>query len=275
MSLIKHPALAGKLVHAWTETAWRMSPEKEGDREETRFRFTVDESDNILGVVGEHYKLVTNADFVSALDLAADERGIRLEPVRTKGALTGYYGGRAKYTFHAPDMPMKVGKDPSEITPLVILKNDYRGSGGLHVMSGYFRILCTNGLMRGTVAHRDLQRHVGKFDLMTFVGEALDKIRGVFEIDRLAAETLANAPVPAFAELLEKMSDATAPRYRPDLERAVRENVASIGDNAWAYVQAAAEVATHRMQQRTNFNHAADTWAARMEAIVREHAEID
>ncbi len=260
--LTKHPILDGKLVHAWTEPALR------GD-EPTRFGFVIDEMDTVLAPVTDKYRLVRNADLVSALDVAADERGIVLEPT-----LAAYRNGRAKYAFHAPNMAYKVGRDPSEMTPQVVLRNDYRGGGGLHVQSGYFRILCTNGLMRGTIAYSDNQRHVGKFNLAHFVGAALDRIREIFEADRLVAETMAATPIVARVELMEKMLADTAKRYHPDLVRAFHDNIGIIGHNAWAVMQAVSEVATHRMQERTHFNFAADAWVARMEALVRENAEL-
>lgn len=277
MALINHPALAGKLVHAWLEPAKRDMREHGGQTtdmiEDTRFRFVLDESDAILGVVSDRYSLVRNAELVAAADIAADERGIALEPLG--GKLSGYNGGRSKYTFTMPSMQYRVGMDPSNINPMLTLRNDYRGGGGLVVQSGFFRHACTNGMVFGKrIAYHDYQRHVGKFDLLAFVGAALDRVREVFDADRLQAEVLANTPIIAGGELLEKIMADTAKRYQPDLERAVRENAATIGENAWAYLQAAAEVATHRMQERSNFNLAADPWVARIEAIVREHAEI-
>lgn len=275
MSLIKHPALAGKIVHAWQENCKRDMREH-GDEstekiEETRFRFNIDENDRILGVVTDKYRLVTNAQMISALDMAAEERGLTLEPIANG---TGYNGGRSKYSFSVPSLSYGVAKDPSKVAPVIVLKNDYRGGGGLSISSGFYRLICTNGLVRLVIDNHDYRRHVGDFNLMTFVGRTLDKVRDQFEIDRLLAEKYVATPVVAGQELVERMEKDTPERYHAALDRAVRENAVTIGENVWAYVQAVAEVATHRMQERANFNLSADTWAARMERVIREHAEI-
>lgn len=277
MALINHPALAGKLVHAWTEPCKRDMREHGGEStakiEDTRFRFVVDEGDNLLATVTDKYRLVRNADLVSAAEIAAEARGLTLEPA--KGKLSGYSGGRSKYTFHIPELEYQVSGDPSKMHPTLVLGNDYRGAGGLRVSTGYYRLVCTNGAIAGTVAYRDFKRHVGHFDLLQFVGAAVDRLHDIFEADRLAAETLASTPIVAGqTELVARMDETTPARYQDSLHRAVRENTIAMGENAWAYVQAVAEVATHRMQRRERFNHAADPWAARMEAIIREYAEL-
>lgn len=279
--LTKHPLLAGKLVEAWTEDAYRRVTLHGGKvdeyHEQPKVQLVIDESDDVIAAVSDKYTLVRNADLVSALDVAADERGLVLAPT-----MAAYRNGRAKYAFNVPALEYQVTRDPSITIPQIIVRNDYRGGGGLHVQSGYFRVVCTNGAMRGTIAYSDNQRHVGKFDLRKFLGGAIDRIKEIFEVDRLLAETLAATSIsePQQRELVTHLLEFTAKRYQPDLERAVRENVREMGANAWALVQAAAEVATHRMQtnvrgvDRRNYNFAADQWAARVEAAIHEHTGV-
>jgi hypothetical protein len=269
--LTKHPLLAGKLVEAWTEDVYRrIVDENNRDEyfEQPRFRLVVDEQDRAIATVSNKYRLVRNADIVAALDIAADKSGLVLEPKRAC-----YRNGRASYRFTAPTLGFRAGNDPSDTFPMVEISNDYRGGGGMRITSGFYRLICTNGAVRDTVAYQDNQHHIGDFSVWDFVEKAITRMMDVFEADRLLANTLAMTPVVAGQELVARMLEETAKRYRPDLERAVRENVLSIGDNMWAYVQAAAEVATHRMQEREHFNFAADPWASRMTELVTANGD--
>jgi len=265
--LTKHPKFEGKVVEAWTEPCYRAGGE------ETRYKLVVDETDTPLGAVTDQYTLIRNADLLSAVEVASDIRGVRLDPL--KGA---YRSGKSVYHIMMPDYGYRVGADTSDTNPTIILRNDYRGGGGLKIQGGFFRVICTNGLIRGEIAHYSNIRHVGKIDLLHFVETAILKTVEMAEVNRLLAETLAGVRAPEWSEidqltarelvlvmpgLPEVIQADTADRYHGDLARAVRENTSAIGNNLWAIAQAVAEVATHRMQERHHYNMAADEWAAR------------
>lgn len=267
--LVNHKALEGKLVHAWTEPTKREVAD--GGHEATRYKFIVDESDHVLGTVSDRYKLVLNRELVAALDVAADAAGMRLEPaISPRHGGAAYENGRSRYVFTA-DREFRVAGDSSALKPTVILKNSYRGNGGIRIEVGIFRVICTNGMIAGTVAYHNLARHVGGFDTYAFVEQAVAALDAEMEKARIEADRAAAQIITAGDELLQRMLADTAQRYAPDLERAVRENTAELGQTEWAYMQAAAETATHRMQERSRFNMAADVWQSRMARVIAEH----
>jgi len=263
--LTKHKVFDGKLVHAWTEPAYRETtrPDTRAKQYEgTNHRFVVDERDDIVGTVSDQYTLVRNADVIAALDLAAGERNLALDP--TKAA---YRNGRSFYEVKVPGFGYRVSGDPSGMVPSIIVRNDYRGGGGLKIQGGIFRLACTNGLVVGDIAYFTNQRHVGQIDVIGFFRDALSRMEEKIEVNRLLAEAMTR--VRYRPEVVEAIIADTADRYRADWDRALRENVAEIGDNMWAVAQAVSELSTHRMQTRatgdarTEYNMGADTWATR------------
>jgi hypothetical protein len=281
--LVDHEMLAGKAPAAWKETAFRCTGEHGGmsgdDYEETRMELIVDERDAVLGCVTERYTLVQNRDLLTALDLAADAAGVRLEPQAAR-----YENGRAEYKFNLPGQAFAITRDPSLHVPQIVLRNDYRGSGGLGIMAGWFRMICSNGMVIGEVAHQKLRRHVGEIDLYGFVQAGVHGITDRLEVERLTLETLQtkSCPVTSTPAILDRdgykqlvkdgstsPADAiladTADRYHKYLRTAVRENRLAVGDTAYALVNAITQTATHRMPGWT-----ADAWATKQIARVKE-----
>jgi hypothetical protein len=259
--------LTGSLVHAWTEPCKReietldaLGQVTGSEHQPERFKFIVDESGVPLATVTDKYTLITTRDFVSAVDIAADELDIKVE------AQSGQYAnGRSYVKLILPDLGMQVPGDTSITRATIDLQNDYRGGGSLKVLAGWFRMICTNGLVVGEIASKDIKRHTGKIDLMEFVTPALCKINDRFEAERLIALELQRQKQDT--ELVEQIVASAAGRYEGDIRRAVRQNAHAMGDNLWALSQAVSEISTHRMQTRANgeartgFNAAADTWA--------------
>lgn len=291
--LTQNKILDGKLVHAWKEPAYRELRDKDNNvsHDETRVSLVIDETDAVLGAVTDRYTLVRNRDYVSALDVAASELGVALEPTKAQ-----YCNGRGLYQFKAPDFVMQAPGDPSKTTGLVILTNDYRGNGGLGIKSGMFRVVCTNGMVVGKIAHQDLLRHVGEIDIYAFVREGLQRLVDQFDVNRLLVSTLATHPYNGLQRDIlaiedraaaQRMVDAavdakhtpdlipailadTPDRYHQYIKQVVGEETQVMGANLWALAQLVARTATHRMPETAT----ADDWATRQLNRVREYANV-
>ena len=270
----------GSLTHAWLEPCKReveildAQGRPAGRKHDTeRFNFIVDESGTPLATVTEKYTLVTNREFVSAVDMAADELGLKVEAERGK-----YNNGRSYYKLVLPNLSMQVPGDASVTKATIDIQNDYRGGGSLKLLAGWFRMVCENGLVVGEIASRDIKRHTGDIDLMEFVKPALCKVSDRFEAERLIALALQKETIES--TLVEEIVADAADRYEADIREAVRTNTRDIGPNLWALSQAVSQISTHRMQERatgearTGFNAAADTWATRQYNRIREFAGV-
>ncbi len=283
--LTEHKLLEGKLPVAWLEAAFRRTEDPDANYldgnefEETRFQIVCDERTGPLAAVSGRYALVQMREMIAALDLAAEEHGVTLDPTSAT-----YRNGRGVYDFRCPDLEFRVPGDASATYGTISLSNDYRGAGNLTGMSGWFRWLCTNGLYVGTMASQHKRRHVGNIDVYAIVGDLVAGLRDRFEVERVLAETLAKRPyfepiLPSVAEAKRTVADSpvptlvdsimadTAVRYEKYLHTAIRENQREMGNNLWALTQAVAETSTHRMP-----GFAADEWATRQLTRIREFA---
>lgn len=291
--LIDHKKLEGKLVRAHLEPSFRHTVVNGLDSfKQSRFYDAIDEYDTELaGGLTKQYTLVQNREFISALDLAADERGLDLQPRKAV-----YRNGRGLYEFGVPSHKFRITGDPSDTEGLIRMSNDYRGQGGLGIMSGWFRLICSNGVIVGTIAHKDTKRHVGDIDVYKFVCAGLDRFVERFETERVLAEMLGSERYTPSADsihattqaeareaiertggdLLARILADTPDRYTANVQRAVRENQQSVGDTLWGVVQAVAEIATHRMQEtaqggaRSSYSFAADSWGSRQFNRIQE-----
>lgn len=295
MKLTDSKAFDGKLIEAWTEPTYRLADSNMGSYyTPERFQFVVDEQDEVLATVSDDYLLIQNRELISALDLAAEDLGIKVSPLRGS-----YVNGRSNYTFTIPKFSQKIGNDPSETVMTLNLRNDYRGGGSLKFLAGWFRIFCENGQIVGEVAAEEKKRHVGTFNPFEWIHARLARIGDQFEANLLIAEMLAstshegsayasdfyqgreNAQLAVNgggASLIEEILADTAERYHEDLRTTVQRNFQGIGHNLWALAQAVSEVATHRLQQtatgapRVNYNTAADSWGATQYNRIVEYA---
>jgi len=293
--LIKHPILDGKLVHAWKEPAYRLIPSTEfrlvDVKEPTKYNFIVDEQENICGAVTEKHKLVLNSELISALDIVTDKLGIELNPIRAV-----YHKGKSIYTFEMPKLIMQPGNDPSKTTGMIDIKNYYGGNGGIQVSTGFFRLVCTNGLRIGKTWMIKTQRHIGEFNLPDLLEPILLRTIERFEKNKMLAEQLVKVNTPytpnewltiangqnrepeIWREWENPVSDIlenTPPRYRNDLYNTILRYAGNgIGNNAWSVAQAVAEISTHTMQNRKRFNMNADKWATKQLDTLIEYANM-
>jgi len=286
--LTDHPKLKGTMPKAWHEEVWRANPSGDLDAAShevvPKAKLVVDETDTVLGTVSNRHTIVQNRELVSALEVAADRCNIDVEPLVGR-----YRRGRATYEFHVPTLDMRPFGDPSKTTPRITLVNDHSGTGGLKVLSGWYRLVCTNGLTIGTVLHQNTVRHTGEIDVLGFVQAAVEKIQDEFEVQGLLARNLwaerhhfVGAEKPR-EEAVKRVSDPdkytptlvdqiiadTSARYDSYLRTAMHENRREIGDNLWALAQAVSQTSTHRMPGAN-----ADAWATRQLNRIREHVGL-
>jgi len=300
--LTEHPKFQGTLVGAHKEPTFRRTDEN-GQlqfEQQGRHHFVVDDNNLVIATVSDLYRVVQNTDFLCAVDIAADNLGIKIEPTEA-----AYSSGNSRYKLRTPDMHFQPKGDSSGVEGSIILGNDYRGSGGLQIKSGWFRLICKNGLTIGTIASYSTQRHVGDFDVYQFVFKALEKFLDRWEIERVLADTLTDRPYiftnmagietqleaqnllkqyrdnGVEADIFVQMAADTPNRYQKDLQNALISNLRHIGQNMWAVSQAVSEMATHRLQQRsdggprTGYNFAADQWATRQLNKILAEAGIE
>ena len=122
-----------------------------------------------IGVVSKDYVLVPHQ---AVLDIATRAlKAVNIAPDKVHAELTiTEYGERMALSLYLPE---KYSFDPGDGHPMALRLecfNSVDGSSRFRVLMGWFRFVCSNGLIIG-VTHADVRRrHVGDFRLARFPG---------------------------------------------------------------------------------------------------------
>ena len=233
--------------------------------------------DSVLGIVGDRYKVVQNADaFRFTDDLIGGE--VHYE---TAGSLRG-----GKQIWLLAKMPTRtVAGD--EVEPYLCFTNSHDGSAGLKVCMTPIRVVCNNtlNLALGSAKRVWSMRHTenihGRLD------EARDCLFHADEyMNRLGdyAEAAANkrlrddeiqAMLDELFPITEKSTErekATAKKCRDDFMVCYwMPDIARFRGTAWGAINAASDLVTHAKPRRSAKNYAENNWGRIMDG----HALMD
>ena len=219
--------------------------------------------DAVLGIVSDRYKVVQNADAFRFTDDLLGE-GVTYE---TAGALQG---GRKAWML--AKMPQRYFIAGDEIEPYLVVMNSHDGSSGIKVAMTPIRVCCQNTLNLAldsakrtwTTKHTEnvmLRVHEAEETLglaekyMSELGRGIDALSKIRLTDKKVME-LMNDFFPTTTDLPEvqrknnqRLLDNMKARYweAPDL--------AAVGKNAYRFVNAVSDFATHADPIRRTKNY--------------------
>jgi len=124
-----------------------------------------------VGVVSKDYVLVQHNDVLDFAVAALDEAKIILSDVKAELKITEY-GERMTLSLY---LPKKYTFDPGDGHPMALrleCLNSVDGSTRFRVLMGWFRFVCSNGLVIGVTRSDFRRRHVGDLQLSD-IGEVL------------------------------------------------------------------------------------------------------
>lgn len=117
-----------------------------------------------IGIVSKEYVLVRHAEVVETARQVIEQFGI--DPGCLKADLTiTEYGERMALSLY---LPPKYAFDPGDGNQLVMrleLFNSVEGSTRFRAMMGWFRLVCSNGLVIGVTQTEVRRRHIGDLSL--------------------------------------------------------------------------------------------------------------
>lgn len=125
-----------------------------------RMPFADDDSFIPVGVVSKDYALVPHTDVLRVVIKALDTVKISPAGVRAELMLTEY-GERMALSIYLPD---KYNFDPGDGHPMALrleCMNSVDGSTRFRALMGWFRFVCSNGLIIGVTQSDIRRRHVG------------------------------------------------------------------------------------------------------------------
>lgn len=242
------------------------------------FKANVRDTDNsVLGVVGDRYRVVQNADaFRFTDDLIGGE--VRYETV---GSLRG-----GKQIWLLAKMPeTKIAGDAVE--PYLCFTNAHDGSSGVKVCMTPIRVVCNNTLnMALNTAKRTWSlRHTESIherldEARSCLFRAEDYMEGLAQYADMAANTtLRDDEIRAIINELFPITDKTGEREKANLKKCRDEfmvcyfapDIAKFRNTAWGVINAASDLVTHSMPHKNTPTYAENNWGRIMDG----HALMD
>ena len=210
------------------------------------WKFIVREDTNeILSCMTDEYKLVSNRDVWDAAFPTLKDMGAVLTEEKVFS-----HGARVSWTWTIPDVKVKI-KRGDELNPQITIKNSYDGSYQLGILSGAFRLLCSNGLVLGNILSKKVNRH-------SIYNTNLDKIEESIKSTVDTMDSVFKKELPVLVNTKTKPKDIQKlVKLFPDftMEALTQYLLGNKINNFWDLLNAATWVSTHTMNRGYESTH--------------------
>lgn len=227
----------------------------------------------VLGVVTDRYKIVQNQEAFAFTDELLGE-GVRYE---TAGSLQG--GRKVWLLAHLPHEYIISGE---RISPYLVFFNSHDGSGAIKVAITPIRVVCQNtlNLALSTAKRSWSMIHTGDIkgkmqeakDTLFMADQYMDSLGKEFE--ELRRKKLTDQQVLEYIEILLPLEEQSTPQQIKNIKR-LREDMKiryfdapdlkDVGKNAYAFVNAVSDFATHAEPLRRTTNYKENLFARTVE----------
>lgn len=234
------------------------------------FKANLRDMDNrVLGVVTDRYKVIQNNQAFSFTDALLGE-GVRYE---TAGSLQN-----GRRTWILAKLPQKYIISGDEITPYLVFMNSHDGTGAIKAAMTPIRVVCQNtlNLALSTAKRSWSTNHVGdiqgkledaKYTLL-YADKYMAELGKV--IDQLNQQKLSDRKVYEYIDALFPLVDNASEQQKKNLYRMKEEvkvryfdapDLAHVGKNAYRFVNAVSDFATHAKPLRERANYRENLFA--------------
>ncbi|MEY8233195.1 DUF932 domain-containing protein [Oscillospiraceae bacterium 50-16] len=238
------------------------------------YKANIRDTDNrALGVVTDRYRVVQNSEAFAFTDALLGE-GVKYE---TAGSLQD-----GKKIWILAKLPDKYIIEGEQIDPYLVFSSSHDGSGSIKVAMTPIRVVCQNTLnLAMSTAKRSWSTiHIG--DLAAKMDEAHNTLllaekymgRLGMEFSRLNKIKLSDQKVLEYIDLLLPMDEQPTDIHRKNITR-IREDMKAryfdapdlrhVGKNAYRFVNAVSDFATHAKPLRNTANYQENMFAKTIE----------
>lgn len=273
--VIEAPASKEALVAAGLDWKVIQEPIYTGTEEQIDgYRANVRETDRrVLGVVTERYKVIQNEEAFAFTDALLGE-GVRYE---TAGSLQG--GRKVWMLAHMPHEYIISGE---RISPYLLFSNTHDGSGAVKVALTPIRVVCNNTLNLALSTAKRCWSTIHTGDIRNKMQEAkntlllaetyMDSLGKEFETLRM--KKLNDKQVMEYIEILLPIEDGSTPQQIRNMRRLQEDmkaryfdapDLKGVGKNAYRFVNAVSDFATHAEPLRKTANYKENLFAKTME----------
>jgi len=215
-------------------------------KQHTGHKFIVREDTNeILSCMTDTYRLITNEEVLQEVEpiMKGSKAVFREASVFGDGA-------RTKWTWYFPHIKVDVA-DGDSLNPEINVWNSYDGSLELSFTAGAYRIICSNGLIIGTIIDMKKNRHSVYNTNITKIGEQIvdtvNKCNTVFaeSFQKLIDTPVKPTAVPQIVKQLPQQAVEPFVRYcgRTDI------------NNYWDLLNAFTWVTSHALNRAHESTH--------------------
>ncbi len=211
----------------------------------TGYKFIVREDTNqVLSCMTDEYKLVPNSQIVKAAEPILKQHKAKLREAVSLGD-----GQRTIWKWSLPNSLIEISKG-DEMHPEVIIKNSYDGSLQVHILSGAFRLVCSNGMIIGNIIEKYNYKHnIGNVNLDNLEEVIVDVIEKTEEEGRqlplLKDTKLKQSHIIKLIELFPSTMSAFITQYM----------IANKPKTYWDLYNVATYINTHKMNRKYNTTH--------------------
>jgi phage/plasmid-like protein (TIGR03299 family) len=238
------------------------------------YKANIRDTDNrVLGVVTDRYKVVQNHEAFAFTDTLLGE-GVKYE---TAGSISD---GRKIWML--AKLPDKYIIEGEQVDPYLVFSSSHDGSGSIKVCMTPIRVVCQNTLNLALHSAKRIWTTIHVGDLARKMDEAhctlslahnyMGKLGA--EFSRLTKIRLSDAKVAEYIELLLPMDDNPTPihhkniiQIRKDLQIRYHDapDLKHVGKNAYRFVCAVSDFATHAEPLRKTANFRENVFAKTIE----------
>ena len=212
----------------------------------TGHKFIIREDTNkILSCMTDEYKLVKNEDVYSIANPLIGKKGGKMIEERAYAE-----GARTFWRWRFPDLKVEISKNDT-INPEIIIKNSYDGTVGVHAMGGAFRLVCSNGMIIGSI----IKDFNAKHSIYNF---QLDKLDTIIKdtIDLTVGLCKSNFRNWAKIDISENHLMEMFKLFPIEMnEFVVQYMIANKPDTLWDLYNCATNIVTHKMSHSKEATH--------------------
>ncbi len=238
------------------------------------YKANIRDTDNrVLGVVSDRYRVVQNSEAFAFTDALLGE-GVKYE---TAGSLQD---GRKIWLL--AKLPEKYIIEGEQIEPYLVFSSSHDGSGAIKVAMTPIRVVCQNTLNLALSSAKRIWSTVHVGELAAKMDEAhstlqlaekyMTNLGGEFA--KLAKIKLTDSKVMEYIEMLLPMDEQPTEIHRKNIKR-IREDLkiryfdapdlAHVGKNAYRFMCAVSDFATHAKPLRETANYREGVFAKTIE----------
>lgn len=238
------------------------------------YKANIRDTDNrVLGVVSDRYRVVQNSEAFAFTDALLGE-GVKYE---TAGSLQD---GRKIWLL--AKLPDKYIIEGEQIEPYLVFSSSHDGSGAIKVAMTPIRVVCQNtlNLALGSAKRIWSTVHVGElaakmdeaYSTLQLAEKYMTSLGGEFA--KLAKIKLTDSKVMEYIEMLLPMDEQPTEIHRKNIKR-IREDLkiryfdapdlAHVGKNAYRFMCAVSDFATHAKPLRETANYREGVFAKTIE----------